>query len=476
MELGKHVITGLKVGALLRLVAQIFTWLNTLILIRLLSQDDYGLMAMTLAFIGIFAIMGDFGVAKAVIQAEKLTNHLLRQAFTLNLFARIFFFALFFSAAPFIAEFFEEPKITALVQAIACQNIVLIFHTLPYALASRNMLFKQREKVQFAATVFTSIITIALAAYGMGVWSLIIGHLVLRTSLTIGFIWIAPCWVWPTLKFKGFKSMAGFSGIATINDALYYLIDVFGSISVGKLLNKGDLGVFSVARNLANLPGDKIGELLNHLGLASFSKLQQDNHGAGRYLYKSVHLASSILFPMYFGMYAVAPELITLILSDKWAVAIIPFQILCLSSPLVMLSDMLSTAITAMGKPIKNSQVLMAKVLMLPMFFYGVQYGIEGACWSWLTISFLGFLIYLDVTLPVFHLRSLQLLKALTSGLVSAAIMLGGLLLLRHYYADAFNPWLFLPLTILSGVILFLAAQLLLFRQQFFSTLRYLRH
>ena len=85
MELGQQVIKGLKVGALLRLAAQLFTWLNTLILIRLLTPDDYGLMAMTMAFIGIFALMGDFGIGKAIIQAQELSNSQLRQAFTINI-------------------------------------------------------------------------------------------------------------------------------------------------------------------------------------------------------------------------------------------------------------------------------------------------------------------------------------------------------------------------------------------------------
>ena len=91
MEVGQSVIKGLKVGAMLRLAAQIFTWLNTLILIRLLTPDDYGLMAMTMAFIGIFALMGDFGIGKAIIQVEDLTPALLRQAFTVNIISCLTF-------------------------------------------------------------------------------------------------------------------------------------------------------------------------------------------------------------------------------------------------------------------------------------------------------------------------------------------------------------------------------------------------
>ena len=476
MELGRNVIQGLKVGALLRIAAQIFTWLNTLILIRLLTPDDYGLMAMAMAFIGVFALMGDFGIGKAIIQVEELNTEKLRQAFTINIISCLTLFVLFYSMAPVIADFFSEPRVSILIQAVACQHLIMIFHSLPYAMASRKMLFKEREKVQFYTAVITSIVTIAMAAVGMGVWALIFGHLFMRLALTIGYTIIAPCWVWPALNFTGFANMAGFSGIATINDALRYFINVFGNISIGRLLTKSDLGVFSVARNLAHLPSDKIGELLNHLGLASFAKLQNERNIAGQYLYKSVQLASLALFPIYLGMCAVAPELISLVLSDKWALAIIPFQILCLSSPLRMLSEMMATAITAIGEPKKNSHTLILTILTLPIFLLGIQYGVEGACWAWLAINIISFVFHLNVILPAFHLPARTFLRAVIPGCISAIIMLLGLMVLRHYWLGQIHEVTLLALMILSGIILFSLAQLLLFRRQLLATVRYLRH
>ena len=476
MEIGQNVIKGLKVGALLRLAAQIFTWLNTLILIRLLTPEDYGLMAMAMAFIGIFALMGDFGIGKAIIQVEELNASRLRQAFTVNIISCVCFFAFFFAIAPVIANFFAEPKVSILIQAVACQHLIMIFHTLPYAMASRKMLFKEREKVQFYTAVITSIVTIAMAAVGMGVWALVFGHLFMRLMLAIGYNIIAPCWVWPALNFTGFAKMAGFSGIATVNDVLRYFINIFGNISIGRLLTKSDLGVFSVARNLANLPSDKIGELLNHLGLASFAKLQNERDVAGQYLHKSVQLASLALFPIYLGMCAVAPELITVVLSDKWALAIIPFQILCLTSPFRMLSEMMATGITAIGEPKKNSCTLILTILTLPLFIFGIQYGVEGACWAWLIINLISFAFHLNVILPVFQLQIRAFLGAIIPGCASAVIMLLGLMVLREYLWGEIPDAALLVLMIISGILLFALAQLLLFRRQLLATVRYLRH
>ncbi|KEI70844.1 lipopolysaccharide biosynthesis protein [Endozoicomonas elysicola] len=476
MELGQNVIKGLKVGAILRLAAQIFTWLNTLILIRLLTPDDYGLMAMTMAFIGIFALMGDFGIGKAIIQAEELSPFRLRQAFTINIISCLIFFTFFFSIAPGIAGFFDEPRVTILIQAVACQHLIMVFHTLPYAMASRKMLFKEREKVQFYTALMTSVVTIAMAATGFGVWSLIYGHLFMRLALVIGYNLIAPCWAWPTWNFRGFSQMAGFSGIATVNDVLRYFVNVFGNISIGRLLTKSDLGVFSVARNLANLPSDKIGELLNHLGLSSFAKLQNEKDIAGQYLHKSAQLASLGLFPMYFGMCAVSPELITLILSDKWAAAIIPFQILCLSSPFRMLSEMMATGVTAIGEPGKNSRTLLYTIATLPLFIIGIQYGVEGACWAWLIINLISFTFHLKTILPIFQLKLSSFLRALIPSFFSSVIMLTGLMLLRSHLTGQIHDAILLFLMILAGVLLFSATQLLLFRHQLFTTLRYLRH
>lgn len=476
MEVGKNVIKGLKVGVLLRLGAQIFTWLNTLILIRLLTPDDYGLMAMTMAFIGIFALMGDFGIGKAIIQVEELTPSLLRQAFTVNIISCLGFFALFYAIAPVVADFFSEPRVTVLIQAVACQHLIMIFHTLPYSMASRKMLFKEREKVQFYTALCTSVVTLVMAATGFGVWSLILGHLFMRLAAAIGYNIIAPCWTLPAFNFKGFAKMAGFSGLATLNDVLRYLYNVFGNISIGKLLSKADLGVFSVARNLANLPSDKIGELLNHLGLASFAKLQNEKDVAGLYLLKSVRLAALALFPIYLGMCAVAPELITLVLSEKWIAAIVPFQILCISSPFRMLSEMLATTSTALGEPAKNTRALVQSLLLLPIFLVGIQYGIEGACWAWLVMTLISFSLHMKAMLPVFHITLKNFIATLLPCLFSAGVMLLGLFVLRIQVAALIPDWAFFLLTVISGGLLFGATLLLFFRKSLFETLKYLRH
>ena len=146
-----------------------------------------------MAFIGIFALVGDFGIAKAIIQAKELSDETLKQAFTVNIISSLIFFLIFFLAAPYIAEFFNEPRVTLLVQAVACQHLIMIFHTLPYALSNRNMLYKEREKVQFYTTIATSIFTLTLAATGFGVWALILGYLFMRVASTIGFFWLQPC-------------------------------------------------------------------------------------------------------------------------------------------------------------------------------------------------------------------------------------------------------------------------------------------
>ncbi len=477
MSLSNTVIQGLKWGAMLRLAAQIFTWLNTLFLIRLLTPDDYGLMAMAMAFIGVFALMGDFGIAKAVIQAENLNKQLLRQAFTINLLSCFVLFLLFFFAAPLIADFFDEPRVTLLVQVVACQHLILIFHTLPYAMASRNMLFKEREKVQFYTILSSSIFTLTLAAMGMGVWALILGHLFMKTVSTIGFIRLQPCWVSPSFNFDGFAKMASFGGTATLNDVLRYAWNIFPNISIGYVLTKVELGVFSVARNLANLPSDKIGELLNHLGLSSFAKLQNEPEQAGGYLIKSTELAAFILFPMYFGMSAVAPELITLTLSEKWIVVIIPFQILCLSSPLRLLSEIQATAVTGMGQPGRNTRILLQSLVMLPVIIYGINVGgVAGACQAWLVITVISFIFHLQQVLPALKVRFTDYLKALLPSFIAAL----GMFIAVGYCRTQLTPvmsseWLLFPALIVIGMIAFGILSLIIFPRRIWVMLQYVR-
>nr|MDT0250508.1 hypothetical protein [Endozoicomonas sp.] len=115
-------------------------------------------------------------------------------------------------------------------------------------------------------------------------------------------------------------------------------------------------------------------------------------------------------------------------------------------------------------------------LLTLPVFFIGIQYGVEGACWAWLAINLISFSIHLKVMLPTFQLKLTSFLGALLPGFCSAVIMLAGLMLLRHYLTGQMHEALLMFLMILMGAILFAAAQWLLFRRQLLITLRYLRH
>ena len=476
MDLGSKVIQGLKIGALLRIIAQVFTWINTLILIRILTPDDYGLMAMVMAFIGIFGLIGDFGVHKALIQAKEVNHFFYRQAFTINLISCCTFFVLFYFLAPSIALFFDDPDIITPIRVVAFQHIILIFHTLPYAQASRLMKFKQRERVQFYSTIVTSIITIIMAAMGFGVWALITGHLLLKLALTIGYNIISPYLAMPTIKFANCYKLIIFSGFSTKNDMLRYLMNVFPNIWIGKIFNKLDLGIFSVARNLANLPGDKIGELLNHLGLASFSKIQKEPEVAGQYLLKSIRLASMLLFPVYFGMCAVANEAIVVILSEKWLPAILPFQILCLSSPFKILAELMAVATTAMGKPQKNSFCLLYSLMLLILFVFASYHGLVIACLSWLVITIISFIIHLYIITPIFHLKMTNILTALFPSILASSCMLLSLMVLKYNYFYLLANFIALPLLIITGALIFFSIMYILFRNKLKIIINYLRH
>ena len=278
------------------------------------------------------------------------------------------------------------------------------------------------------------------------------------------------------MNFRGFSRIAAFSGVTTVNDLLRYLYILFPSISIGRLMSKTDLGVFSVAGNLANLPSSKIGELLNHLGLSSFAKLQNEKEVAGLYLLKFTQLASLVLFPMYLGMSATAPELIPLVVSEKWAIAIVPFQILCLANPVRMLAEILSTATTAVGVPQKNTRVLLGSILCLPLVLIGIQYGITGACLTLLGVALLSFVLHIKTMLPVFQVRFHDYFAAFLPGLVSAGVMLAGLEFLRSELAEQMHSWMFLLLTILAGGIIYVLMLLIFFRTALVRVKGYLRH
>jgi len=453
--------------AIARFSTQLISWASTIVVMRLLSPDDYGLMAMAVIFISLCQMINELGLGAAIVQKKELTAEQLKQVFGLVLLLNGFLFILLLAGSPLIAGFFDEPKLTRVIPVLALQFIFIAFSVIPGARLTRKMDFRSKSIVGIVSALSNCAVTFTLAWSGFAYWALIFGSLTAVMTNTIGLNFVSPFFKWPSFNYSGFKEMAKFGFYVSLQRVLWYVYSQADVFIVGKLLGKTTLGYYSVAMNLASLPMQKVGSIFQQVGLPAYSKLQDNKELAAKYALKVTRLLSFIAFPVFFGISCIAPEIVTILIGEKWFPAILPLQLLSLIFPFRTLSVALGPSITGMGRPEINAKNLAVACILMPVsFLIGVQWGLTGVSIAWLISYSLWFVFMLSQSLPVLGLTIPSFLKALLgpafiSTLMYAIVYLTKTGLNRIYI----NDYITFAILIIVGAVTYTAGMLLFYRK-----------
>lgn len=436
-SLRTQVLSGLRWTAGARLVSQLFTWAMTLLVIRLLAPADYGLLAMANVFVAFLMLMSEIGLGLSIVQADKVSPQQLRQVFGLILSTNGALFILLLLSAPAIAGFFDEPRLAAVIRALALQFPLVAMISLPRSLLERAMNFRTASVLEALSAVISGVVVLVLAYLGHGVWALVWGSLAGTALRAIGFLWLSPQHVWPSFSLTGMRHFISFGGQVTLARLLWFFYSQMDTFLIGKLLGKAPLGVYSVSMHLAGLPVQRISSVLNQVAMPAFSRLQGDANAAGAHFMTAARTMALLSFPISFSMSALAPELVAILMGDQWSEAVMPLRLLCLLMPLRMLSSMVPAAVQGMGHPkISVLNQVSACIVMPIAFVIGSHWGLLGVSLAWLIAFPLVLLGNLRRALPVLNLGVWQLVRSHIPALLAATALWAASTALRLPIAD----------------------------------------
>ena len=251
MDIRNKVMTALKWTAAARFMGQLVSWVVTIVVIRLLSPSDYGLMAMAVVLISFLTLLNSLGLDAVLVQKKDLNEKTRRQIFGVVIVVNIVFTAMLFFGAPYVAGFYNEPRLTLILQVLSAEFIMLIFETLPQSQLERDIDFKHRSIAEFVTMIIGSLTTLVLALLGFAVWALIWGMLVMTATRMIGLNLIARNLVWPSFSLKGMMKNLSFGCFVTTDRGLWFLFSETDKFIGGRLLGKRLMGYYAVASHLA---------------------------------------------------------------------------------------------------------------------------------------------------------------------------------------------------------------------------------
>ncbi len=458
MNLKQKVVSGLAWSAGGRLVAQLLTWCITIVIIRLLSPEDYGLMTLAGVFVAFLALLNELGLGAAVVQRKDIDLPTLRSLFGLVLLVSGLFYLIMFFSAPLISGFYEEPRLVLLVQVLALEFLLNGFSVIPRSLLLREMKFRPIAVVDFISAISGSIATLVLALMGYGVWSLVWGMLMIRIVSTIGFNIAQPFFYLPRASFKGLGAFFSFGGYVTLGRVFWYLYSRTDTLIIGKVLGKELLGFYSIGLMLAALPMDKVVSIIIQVAFPAFSSVQSDLEVVGRYFLKAIRVMSFISFPVLWGISSISPEIIHVFLGDKWIQAVVPMQIIAIIIPLRMVSNVMSTAVFGVGRADVSFYLVVVPFVLMPVaFFVGSYWGLLGVSLAWIIVFPLIFSLQLMLTIKILKVSFVSVLKTMQMPFLSALVMYVGVYLVKSSPLLTLHAVLDMLMLIISGAVIYSA-------------------
>jgi len=323
-------------GAFVTLLAQ---WLkfalhfgSLLVLARILTPDDYGLVGMVTAVTGFILLFKDLGLATATVQRAEVSHGQVSTLFWVNVALSAAIMALTALLAPAIARFYGEPRLTWITLALAGGFLLGGLAVQHQALLSRQMRFRALALVEISAQAAAVTAALFAAWMGAGYWALVIQQLVLA-AWTTGALWIACDWRprWPA-RGTGVRPLLRFGGNLTAFGIANYVSRNLDNVLIGRFRGAASLGLYSRAYALLLMPLRQINEPVAQIAVPTLSRLQDQPERYRRYYLNALRLISLVCMPLVALLFVVSREVVLVVLGEQWLGAAGLFSIMAVAA------------------------------------------------------------------------------------------------------------------------------------------------
>ena len=330
-DLKKKTAKGMLWSAVERFSTQGIQFLFGILLARLLTPNDYGMIAMLTIFIAVSQTFIDSGFGNALIRKPDRNEADKATVFFFNVFMAVACYGIIFLSAPLIAQFYSMPELTDILRILAINLIIQAFGSIQHLNLTIDLNFKALAKVTFIGAIVGGTAGLICAYNGLGVWSLVVQQLITIASRVILF-WVLVHWRPKTFFNKSsFKNMFGFGSKLLASGLLNTLYDNIYDLIIGKAFAAATLGNYSRASHFANFPSSNVTGIFQRVTYPVLSKIQDDPDKLRKGYLKFLNMATLVIFPLMIGLAALAKPFILLVLTDKWFDVILILQIICIA-------------------------------------------------------------------------------------------------------------------------------------------------
>lgn len=354
-----------------------------IVLARILDPQDFGLVALAMILITATDLFSGLGMENALIQTKEDPQAVAFPAFGLTALFSTFLFLIVFTQASFFASLLGDPAVAPILRWLSVLIVTESIALVPKALLRKQMMFRQVSATKLVSIFTYNGAAIVLALMGFGLWSLVYAELISSVAgVTVASI-LYPGWDWLKPKLPDWdivRDLLRFGIPSTGSGLLTYLNTNWDDWLVGRVMGATALGFYSKAYNVSNkgIAGFNRG-VITGVFFPSYAKIQDDKDRLARAYLKGLSLVALLVTPLSLGLLILSPELVPILLGDKWIPMTRTLQIYALMAFTRPLAGSTSPLFLATGRPELNVRVgLVLLAAMVPLVFLLLGQGIEG--------------------------------------------------------------------------------------------------
>jgi len=439
---------------------------GTMFLARILTPEDFGLVAMVTTVTGFFLIFKDMGLSEATIQSEKISHEQVSTLFWINIVFSLLITILVCALAPLISYFYKDPRLTMITVVSSVSFLVAGFLTQHMALMKRSMQFSFIAIIEVVSALLSLIITILLAVRGASYWALVIRPIIMSLFMAAG-VWIVCGWR-PGIPVRG----SGVKGLLKFgaNALGYYIVNYFArnidKALIGWRSGAGPLGFYNKAFQLFIVPINQFSIPLHGVAVTTLSKLKNEPEQYRNFFMKALGAVSFLAMPLSTFLASVSHDLILFLLGPQWIPATRIFSVLGLSAGFQIVYSTKSWLHVSLGRTDRWLRWgIWASVITTIFFFAGLPFGIMGIAAGYtislMTLTIPGLLyagkpaqftaIYLIA--GIWRYYAAAVIAGITSFILARQILLDSLILKLSICFGAFSAcYLLLIIILYRGV------------------------
>jgi O-antigen/teichoic acid export membrane protein len=373
---------------------QLVQFITGLILARILSPDEFGLVGMITVFLAISQSVVDSGFGQALIRKKDISETDYSTVFYFNLFAGLLLFLIFYLASPWIASFYERPELKNLSRALAFIILINATNITQRTRLVRTIDFSSLMRVNLTSALISGLLAIGMALYGFGVWSLV-ARSIAGSLVQAVILWFRGRWV-PSARFnrESFRSLFAFGSrllvsglIDTVYRNIYLLI-------IGKFFSAADLGYYSRADQFSRLASQNLTGTIQRVSYPVLSIVQDEDERLKSGYRKLIQSTMYVTFFIMLGMAAMAKPMIVTLIGEKWLPSVEYLQLLCFSAMLFPLHALNLNILNVKGRSDVFLRLeIIKKLLAVPVIIAGIAMGIRALLTGMIIISVISYFI-----------------------------------------------------------------------------------